>query len=480
MPRIGSSVKPILLLATVALSLVGNQVFGSFTTLVDNGPSANRVDVVFLGDGYTTADLAAGTYDDHIDGYLDHMFSNTLNSDPFYRYRNFFNVHSIEVVSNEAGADIPPDGIFRDTALDASYYFNGSTERLLSVKTSKANAARNAGLVGAGFSAEMQYVTVNDTKYGGAGGSYAVYAGGNSSAAEVALHEVAHSFSDSADEYGGAAGPYTGSEPSEYNVTKDPTGAKWSHWLGHSQLGIGTIGAYEGARYYNTGLYRPSSNSKMRSLNKPFDAITREKIILDVYDFVDPFDDWLDNSVPLIDPGELFVDRIDDGVIDVEWFVDSGLVPAASGDTFDLTEFGYGAGDYVVSARGFDPTGFDPIDGWVRINQNELEQFVSWDITISEPETGDFNGDLFVDGLDFLQWQRGDSPNSFSASDLAIWEANFGTTVPLSAISTAVPEPATGIMLLFGTFALFFRPDVNYWGLGSAPGFFRTGNLVSR
>ena len=43
-------------------------------------------------------------------------------ADPFPRYHKFFNVHKIDVVSNQSGADNPfPDGIFRDTALNATY-----------------------------------------------------------------------------------------------------------------------------------------------------------------------------------------------------------------------------------------------------------------------------------------------------------------------------------------------------------------------
>ena len=97
----------------------------------------------------------------------------------------------------------------------------------------------------------MKLVTVNDTKYGGSGGSFAVYAGGNSSAPELAMHELGHSFSNLADEYEGNTGAYFGPEPAEVNVTKDAGGAKWSHWLGYEQPGIGTIGAYEGGRYYS-------------------------------------------------------------------------------------------------------------------------------------------------------------------------------------------------------------------------------------
>lgn len=69
-------------------------------------------------------------------------------------------------------------------------------------------------------------------------------------------------------------------------------------------------------------------------------------------------------------------------------------------------------------------------------------------------KVGDFNSDGQVNGSDFLAWQRGESPNPSSASDLADWEANFGAAASLSANSIQVPEPATGIMLLIGMVTL--------------------------
>jgi hypothetical protein len=245
-------------------------------------------------------------------------------------------------------------------------------------------------LAHAGFTADMRYVTVNDSRYGGGGGFYAVYAGANSSAREVALHEMAHSFSNLADEYGGFTTPYGGAEPSEVNVTRNSAGTKWSHWLGYNQPGIGVIGAYEGARYYDSGLFRPSQNSKMRSLNQPFDAISREKTILDIYAIIDPLDSYLANTLPLVDPPELWVDSIDAGVIDMEWFVNGVKVEGATGETFKLTDYGYGPGDYSVRARAFDPTGFDPVNGWVRRNRNLLEQYVTWNVTQTIPEPATF------------------------------------------------------------------------------------------
>ncbi|MDZ4657430.1 MAG: glycoside hydrolase family 16 protein [Bythopirellula sp.] len=67
-----------------------------------------------------------------------------------------------------------------------------------------------------------------------------------------------------------------------------------------------------------------------------------------------------------------------------------------------------------------------------------------------EPITdGDFDFDGDVDGRDFLLWQRGGSPNPFSATDLAAWQNNHGSPPPLAA-SLTVPEPNTAILLLVG------------------------------
>jgi hypothetical protein len=350
----------------------------AYVTMIDNGPSANRVDVVFLGDGYTASQIDT-TYVAHIQNMLDHVFGE--DDDPFPRYKNFFNVHRVNVISNESGADIPPDGVFRDTALDAKYYCDGSMERLLCVSGSKARTALNDALAGAGFSAEMKLVTVNHDKYGGSGGSFAVYAGGNPNAAELALHELGHSFSGLADEYWSGDDTYTGGEPSQVNVTASPTGEKWAHWLDYSDpdhTELGTVGAYEGARYYRYGLYRPTNRSKMRSLNWPFNAVCREKIILDIYGHVDPLDDWLDNGQTLVDPQRLWVEVVDAEVIRVEWSVNGVPAVGAVGESFDPRALGLGS--YSITAHAYDDT------PWVRLETDLLDQSVSWSVLVSVPE----------------------------------------------------------------------------------------------
>ncbi|MDZ4657045.1 MAG: hypothetical protein SH868_05635 [Bythopirellula sp.] len=65
---------------------------------------------------------------------------------------------------------------------------------------------------------------------------------------------------------------------------------------------------------------------------------------------------------------------------------------------------------------------------------------------------GDFDQDGDVDGRDFLAWQRGESPLSWSPDDLAEWQGSFGTG-PLLASFSGIPEP-TSLSLAGGSLVL--------------------------
>ncbi|QDS99456.1 hypothetical protein [Adhaeretor mobilis] len=69
---------------------------------------------------------------------------------------------------------------------------------------------------------------------------------------------------------------------------------------------------------------------------------------------------------------------------------------------------------------------------------------------VFDTEPGDFDEDGDVDGADFLEWQRNPS-----VGNLFGWQNNYGMTAPLSAASTAVPEPSTLLLaMLMGTLLL--------------------------
>ena len=289
-------------------------------------------------------------------------------------------------------------GIFRDTALDASYWYDGSTERLLYFDTNKAASAINTALAGSGIMADIRLGTVNDNKYGGGGGSWAVYAGANSSATDIAIHEMGHSFGGLADEYFYTDETYTGPEPGNVNVTTSPALGKWDRWIGYDdpQTDIGPIDYYEGARYYRYGIYRPSDNSEMRALFRPFDAISREQFIKSIYAELNPLDDWLPNTRSLENPSSLWVDAIDPDVINVEWLVDGNSLGVLS-ETLDVTGLGLSSGMHTIEARAYDAIldhsfSGDSLDWWRLPDTSPLEQLITWSVNINATVTGDFDG----------------------------------------------------------------------------------------
>jgi hypothetical protein len=85
------------------------------------------------------------------------------------------------------------------------------------------------------------------------------------------------------------------------------------------------------------------------------------------------------------------------------------------------------------------------------------EPFGEWSgiaLAVKEsPLPGDFDLDSDVDGIDFLKWQRGESPVPLSASDLADWQANYGASGS-SASAAAVPETGTLVLCAMSVLAL--------------------------
>ncbi|MHC4430065.1 MAG: M64 family metallopeptidase, partial [Planctomycetota bacterium] len=210
---------------------------GPVVTILDNGPPEDRIDFVYVGDGYLETEL--GLYAVHAQNELDDL----LGQEPFFTYRNYFNAHLVDVVSNESGVDNDPvPGIERDTALDMGFWCSG-IERLLCVNVSKAYQHANLAP-----GVDQVVAVANSTKYGGAGyttSDLATFSGGNASAAEIAIHELGHSLGDLADEYDyGDGAVYNGPEPDDPNVSildhdaMAQAGTKWAVWLGDPGVGF--------------------------------------------------------------------------------------------------------------------------------------------------------------------------------------------------------------------------------------------------
>ncbi|GGM62327.1 M64 family metallopeptidase [Dactylosporangium sucinum] len=239
------------------------------TALQQTGSTANRFDLVFVGDGYTSSQLAL--YHQHVA----EKWATLTSIAPYSTYKNYFNVWMVDVISSESGVDNDPtQGVSKNTAL-GMYFWCSNTERLLCLNQSAAQSyAANAPAV------DMIVAIGNSTKYGGAGYSnMATSSGGNALSGQIVQHELGHSIGGLADEYDVPYDRYSGGEPTEANVTKYTAAQltsgkrKWYSRLGQSTPDGGVIGTYEGAAYYAHGLYRPSQNSIMRSLGQQFNTI---------------------------------------------------------------------------------------------------------------------------------------------------------------------------------------------------------------
>ncbi|MEV6522748.1 M64 family metallopeptidase [Longispora sp. NPDC051575] len=330
-----------------------------------NGPSESRFDLVFVGDGYTSAQM--DLYTQHVKS----KWAEIAAFEPFKSNRTQFNVWQVNVVSTQSGVDNDPtNGVQKSTALDMGFWCGG-TERLLCVNQTKATQyARSARDV------DQVLALGNSTKYGGAGGGVATASGGNAQAGQIAIHELGHSIGGLADEYTYGSGDcYPYAEPSEANVSKltaaqmQSQQKKWWRWLGQASPDGGTVGAYVGGRYYTRCVNRPTDNSIMRSLGRQFNLPGREAMVAAFY--------RENGVVQAQSPAgpDLWVTPV--GNAKVTWTVDGGSVEALGAAGNSLSVRGLARGTHTVTATVTDPT------DWVR--DPELREFltatVTWQVT---------------------------------------------------------------------------------------------------
>lgn len=96
---------------------------------------------------------------------------------------------------------------------------------------------------------------------------------------------------------------------------------------------------------------------------------------------------------------------------------------------------------------------------------NGIQKFtLTLDPIVTPVDDADFNGDLVVDGADFLIWQRGfglsaqpdkstgdaDGDGNVNDADLAVWSTQFGTVITPPTPVSAVPEPTAIALALAG------------------------------
>jgi hypothetical protein len=330
-------------------------------TIRDHGDPANRLDLAVVGDGYTEEELELYASD------VERVVSSFFSEEPFLEYQSYFNVHRVDVISNESGADHPERDEFRDTALDATYNCSG-IQRLICVDRNRVWNALLRSL--APNQLDMILVIVNDPEYGGSGGEFAV-ASTDAAVTELVLHEVGHSFGGLADEYEDSPPVCRNTlEPSEPNVTRQtqrdlikwnvlggpPTGwIEFATPIPTATSSPGTPGLYEGARYCTQGLYRATYDSKMRSLGVPYEQVNEQQLVKRIYNRVSPLDWSAPSESALTIPRglrQIFQAAVPEPTtheLSVSWLVDGQL--AGTGLWFALDSLNLAPGLHAVEVR---------------------------------------------------------------------------------------------------------------------------------
>ena len=151
----------------------------------------------------------------------------------------------------------------------------------------------------AGVLYEHIIILANTNEYGGGGiyNDYTLTTAHNPKFAPVVVHEFGHSFGGLADEYtyGDPETYDTNVEPWEQNITSMKNfKSKWADMVkkgtpvptpATEQYQDSTVGAFEGAGYNETGLYRPCFNCRMRTNDAPAFCPVCQRAIARMIDF---------------------------------------------------------------------------------------------------------------------------------------------------------------------------------------------------
>jgi len=192
--------------------------------VMKNGEPADRVDLLLLGDGNTVAEIDKWHRD------AKRLADTLFGASPFKEHRAQFNVWAADTPSEESGVSRPSDGVYRRSALGATYDAFGSERYVLDFENKRLREVASAAPY------EFIEIVVNDRKYGGGGihNLYATVAADNAFTPYVLVHEFGHHFAGLADEYYTSPVAYQAPvaaaerpEPWEPNATADPQAAKW-------------------------------------------------------------------------------------------------------------------------------------------------------------------------------------------------------------------------------------------------------------
>ncbi len=371
----------LIVLITFIVNNLNAQVF-EVDTLQYNGDETKYINLVIMGDGYTSSEQEDFIVD------AQNLSTYVLSQAPFSNYLKYFNVFAIKVISAETGAKHPNNATDCNTASPAVPVSNPSTylgctfdyfgiHRLI-VPLNNSNIIN---VLANNFPNYDQVLIVANTPYyGGSGGAYSTSTNGPSSF-EVTSHEVGHSFAALKDEY--YPGDSYASENNNMTQQTNPNLVKWKNWVGLNGVGI-----YQHCCGGNSGnWYRPHQNCKMRFLGVDFCRVCSQTIIESVHNRVDPIVSYLPTN-SIVNSSNRFLDfKLTEimkplpNTLKTIWELD-GLQIGKNVDSVKIDQNNLSIGSHILSMDMVDTTAL------VKIDNHETLHISSISLTINKTTTG--------------------------------------------------------------------------------------------
>jgi IgA Peptidase M64. len=278
------------------------------TTLLLSGDTATKIDLVFLGDGFTRDQQA------DYNAKVDEAVTAFLGAHPIKALRSAFNIHRVNVISPESGTDkfatcgtstdTGDSDVSRRTAMDSGYCNGGTGSVYRCMGTS--NPALAQGFAANAPDDDVVIVLVNDSGYGGCAFGSQTFLTLTSRFAPIVVHELGHAMFNLADEYRyDSDDTFTGTEPQRVDITiaTSRENLKWGDLvlpgtavptqnqapncgkdadLPDRSVDADLVGTFEGANHNRCGIFRPQYDCRMRENDLEFCSVCRRKIIRDL------------------------------------------------------------------------------------------------------------------------------------------------------------------------------------------------------
>jgi IgA Peptidase M64/FG-GAP-like repeat len=288
----------------------------SMTQILSSGPPGTKRNIAVLGDGFADSDQSV--YNNKVKELL---LDGVFGHDYFYEDAQAFNIYRVNLISNESGvsqrvydehgtpSDASDDTIVSTTIKNTAlgYIFSGSWAHCW-----LENGANTSSLVQNALNTwvpdyNFVLIILNEPRYGGCGGGgFQIVTMG--SGWQVMAHEFGHGAGGLCDEYCAGKGCYSGGEPGCVDITMNNNRAsiKWNNFINPATpIPTGTgicadynqgpkpagwsddqdVGLFEGGSTFDTCIWRPVVNCRMRSNAPPYCPVcyTHMKTVMDPY-----------------------------------------------------------------------------------------------------------------------------------------------------------------------------------------------------